>query len=147
MQILTKYRAEDGSEYETEAACLERDALMQRVAASMQPLQIPSKGMQEGVDRGKGWYQHNPETVVACRDAILVLCCAAKMNEHYPVFNSRGPAVHPLSIIGRILDDYGGPLNKAWCRFCRIDPLGREHQQCYFAYTAGPEPQHVCLNP
>lgn len=40
---------------------------------------------------------------------------------------------HPFSIIGRILDDMGGPLNAAWGRLMCIDEQGREWPQPYFA--------------
>jgi hypothetical protein len=145
MKTILKYRADDGSEHNTESAAQERDALCAAVDTAMSPLAIPHD-LQEHIERGKGWFQHDLATVHACREAILQICRDRGFAEHYPAFNQHGRDVHPLSIIGRILSDSDGPLDVAWRRFCRIDQQGREHQQCYFAYTAGPSDEHVCLN-
>jgi hypothetical protein len=141
MNKITKYKSTDGSEWDTEAVCVERDELCAQVNEAMAPLgDVP-----EGVNAGKGWLQHDPETVLQAKDAILEICREDKYLSSLPAFSGPGRACHPLSIIGRILDDCGGPLGTAWNRFCRIDSQGREHQQCYYAYTSGPARDHVCL--
>ncbi len=141
MKQITKFKSNDGEEWLTKGQAIERDRLDAKVKKAMKPLgDIP-----EGVSDGKGWLQHNLETVKKAKDDILDICRDEGMDKSFPAFKSKGRDCHPLSIIGRILDDNGGPLNHAWSRFCRIDEKGREHQQPYFAYTSGPDKSHVCI--
>lgn len=139
MTTLTIYKANDGSEHRTAEAARHCDLLFEKVKAIMSPLGVQHDGS------NKGWIQHNPTLVVVCRDAILQLCEEEGYSKDFHAFKNRGPKVHPMSIIGRILGDYGGPIDTAWRRFGNIDPQGREHQQCYYAYTNGPEPEHICI--
>ena len=138
METITKFVADDGSEHTTADSARERDNLVLAVNRIMDPL----GSTPEAVERGKGWVQHDPEVVLRCRDGIFSL---AKTEGVLGDRQGPGRDYHPLSIVGRILDDGGGPLAYAWSRFCRIDEQGREHQQCYFAYTAGPAPEHTMI--
>ena len=141
MKTITKYIADDGSEHSDADAALRRDALVRKVAEAMQPLgEVP-----QDVQRGKGWLHHDLETVYQAKDRILDICREEGWANHFPVFKNRGRDCHPGCVISRILNDNGGPLDAAWSRFYRIDELGREHQQGYYAYTAGPAPDHVCV--
>lgn len=141
MKTITKYKANDGTEWNDEASALKRDNLVAQVDAVMAPLgTVPKR-----VTDGEGWLQHDPEVVIAAKQGILDLC-KPDFAKAFPQFNEPAEKVHPLSIIGRILDDApDDPRSRAWNRFCRIDPQGREHQQCYFAYTDGPAADHVCI--
>lgn len=141
MKEITQFKSNDGSTWATVSEALKRDNLLSAVNLVMQPLgDVP-----EEVVKGNGWLQHNPDTVTKAKQGILDLC-KPDFAETWPVFNQPAQKVHPLSIVGRILDDAGGdPRSTAWGRFCRIDSEGREHQQCYYAYTAGPDKDHVCI--
>lgn len=141
MKTITKYQSTDGSEWNIPQDAMARDSLHARVAAAMAPLgDVP-----QAVSDGKGWLQHNLETVLKAKDDILDICREEGFDKHFPAFKNRGRDCHSRSVIGRILDDNDGPLATAWARFGRIDEHGREHQQCYFAYTAGPDADHVCI--
>lgn len=141
MKTITKYQSVDGSEWDNMDSAVKRDELCARVKAAMQPLgKVP-----EDVEAGKGWLQHNVEVVNQAKDAILDICREEGFADSYPVFKNPGRECHPFCIVGRILDDNGGPLSEAWSRFGRIDPQGREHQQGYYAYSNGPLPEHVCV--
>ncbi len=141
MKTITKYKADDGTEWTEEAQAMRRDELVAKVAAVMEPLgTVPKR-----VSDGEGWLQHDPAIVIAAKQGILDLCKPDFANS-FPQFNEPAAKVHPLSIIGRILDDCpDDPRSRAWNRFCRIDPEGREHQQPFFAYTGGPAVEHVCV--
>lgn len=140
MKQITKYQANDGSEWNDESKAIAREELIRIVDAAMAPLgSVPAD-----VESGKGWLQHNLETVNVAKDRILDICREQGMSE-YPAFKCRGRDCHPQSIIGRILSEVGGPLWNAWHRFGKIDTLGREHQQPYFAYTNGPDADHYCV--
>ena len=139
METITKYRANNGSEWADKAKAEERDALCFTVDEIMKPLgDIP-----QAVTDGKGWLQHNLETVLCAKDAILDVCRAKGFNKTFPAFNNKDRDCHAMSIIGRVLMDHDGPLSVAWNRFCKIDDKGREHQQPYFAYTKGPLLEHI----
>lgn len=136
MQIITKFKANDGSEHATEEAAIKRDSLVFRVNGAMNPLGATPMFVRQG----KGWLQHDPEIVLLCRDAIVEICRTEGLDKHYPVLKNAGREIHFMSIAGRILDDFGGPLAKAWARLCCIDEKGCEHQQPYFALN-GPAPE------
>lgn len=144
MKTTTKYIANDNSEWDTPEKAEARDLLIERVTAIMSPLDVPSAA-QELLSANKGYWQHSVEAVDAAKEGILVICREQGMAKHYPCFNTPGATAHPLSIIGRILSDSSGPIPDAWARFGRIDPQGREWQQCFFAYTQTPI-DGVCLN-
>jgi hypothetical protein len=141
MKTITKYQSIDGSEWNDAMDALKRDYLCELVRSAMAPL----GDTPQDVQNGKGWLQHDLETVNLAKDAILDICRAEGFAKNFTAFKSAGRECHSLSIIGRILDDCGGPLNEAWNRFARIDTQGREHQQPYFAYTNGPLLEHVCV--
>lgn len=139
MEAITKYKAIDGSEWRTEKEAMSREALFAEIESVMAPL-AGSLAI-AGFDSDQ-FYQHEAKTVIACRVAILAL--AAREFPTFDVFRHKPPEeVRPLSIAGRILDDCGGPLNRAWARFARIDDLGREWQQPYFANNTPANPVQV----
>lgn len=141
MKTITKYQSNDGAEWADPIEAQKRDALCLKVEAAMKPL----GGVPQAVVDGRGWLQHDLETVNKAKDAILEICREEGYAKTWKVFDSPGRECHPLSVIGRILDDNGGPINEAWRRFGRIDEKGREHQQAFYAYTNGPLPAHMCI--
>jgi hypothetical protein len=141
VKAIIKYQAADGSEHASQELAEARDVLCLKVDNAMLALgSVP-----QGVSDGKGWFQHDLELVNQAKDAILEICRESGLHKNFPVFNHQGRECHAMSVIGRILDDIGGPLSDAWSRFARIDIQGREHQQPFFAYTNGPLPEHVEL--
>ena len=135
-QQITKWVANDGSEWRALADAEARDKLVDAIADVMAPL---------GRDRqlrDNQFIQHDPHSVLRCRVGILKL--AAKEFPSFAIFRHEPlEVVHPMSAAGRILDDCGGPLCQAWNRFMRIDELGREWQQPYFA--ANPPADAECV--
>ena len=141
MKTITKYQSIDGAEWTDPENAKSRDALCEKVDSAMLDLgNVP-----QAVKDGKGWLQHDLETVNRAKDAILEICRSEGYAKSFEVFKSKGRECQALSVIGRILDADGGPLNKAWDRFKRTDQMGREHQQCFYADTNGPLPEHSCV--
>lgn len=141
MKAIVRFQSVDGSEWASKSDAAKRDALCWQIDAAMRPLGAIPKAVKDG----KGWLQHNLETVNKAKDAILKICRSEGFVKSYPAFKSRGRDCHPFSIIGRILDDHGGPLSEAWARFACIDAQGREHQQPFYAYGNGPLAEHFCV--
>jgi len=135
MQIVERYQAEDGTFFEDAALCVKHENLCRVVDLTMAPLG-------ERLANAPGWIQHAPEVVVQCRMDIMELCREQGLAKMFPVFLNQD--AHPMSAVGRILDDIGGPLRRAWGRFATIDEQGREHNQPYYAIN-GPAAEHVCI--
>lgn len=140
MTTIQKYRARDGREFENHDKARNHEALLDAIDKVMLPLSPEPTGDQ----LRRGWVQHDLAKVIACKQGILDLA-KLKFGKSFKAFHAPAKDVHPLSIVGRVLSDSDSPLNKPWSRFCRIDEQGREHQQCYYAYTNGPEREHVCV--
>ena len=123
MEKIMRYKADDGTVFDTEKKCTDHENLCLFIDGIM-------------LDLGKrntsscGWVQHDPATVIRCRVAIIERCRQMGMGEMCPVFNHEPASdIHPCSAVGRILCDTGGPLWTAWARFARTDDEGREHNQ------------------
>lgn len=136
METITKYRANDGCEFSTEAEALKRDHLIAAIDSAMAPM----AGVPEL--RPDQYYQHLPSVVLACRCSIVLLCRIEYPNTQ--VFKAEPASVHPQSFAGRFLGDNPGPLYDAWCRFMRIDNAGREYEQPYYAMNGNPTAK--CIN-
>ena len=141
METIIKYKTKDNREFSDKTEADNHEILIGKVEQVMKPLGTVPKDVRDG----KGWLQHRIEIVNTAKDQILDLCREQGLDKQYSVFSNQGRECHPLSIIGRILSDIGGPISRAWARFGRIDELGREHQQQYYAYTNGPADYHVCI--
>lgn len=70
MKTITKFKANDGSEWNTEEDALRRDEMIAKVDAVMAPLGTTPKAVSDG----EGWLQHNPDTVLKCKQGILDIC-------------------------------------------------------------------------
>lgn len=131
MRQVTKYRAEDGTLWETAERAIHRDHLLLEIAAALEPLGAEP----EDISNGNGYVQHVREAVLAAKRALLVL---GKRETGHEVFNWPAEQVHNRSIVGRILDDSDiKPLGRAWWRIMCIDERDREWGQPFFA--ANPE--------
>ncbi len=128
----TKYRASDGSEWNTLVEADKRESLCCAVADIMAPLG-------PAIDLSDDHYlQHNVATVLAARVGILKLC--GRLYPNLQAFHHESLLdIHPMSYVGRLLSEIGGPLyDAAWSRFMRIDSMGREFQQPYYALNGHP---------
>ena len=138
METITRFKADDGAVFDTAEKCIEHENLTKFIQGIM--LDLGKRN-----NSSAGWVQHDPATVIRCRVAIIELCREMGMGKAYPVFNHEPASeIHPMSAVGRILDDTGGPTNAAWRRFSSIDEQGREHNQPYFAIN-GPDEDHACV--
>lgn len=142
MTPIIVYQAKDGARFNTEHEAVERDSMADLVSDIMAPLgEVP-----EAVRNGKGWLQHNPETVLVAKEMLFNLFRDSGYFDSFPEIKKwNGREVHPSSFVGRIIDDGDeSPMTRAWHRLGFIDVFGREHQQPFYANN-GPLPYHVCV--
>lgn len=139
MKIMIRYETKDGKSFTSEHVAKKWEAMIDECAAAIAPL-----GNLEPGRGGEGYIQDDPAVVLKVKSRLMRI--AAEMDSH-PVFKMDPAAVHPMSIAGRILSEYGDhPLALAWNRLCRIDDQAREWEQPYFALNPGTG-KNVRLNP
>lgn len=150
MQIITKYKAKDGSEWDSELAATTREQLIDEVDKAMQPLGSTPREV-SGEINTEGYVQQTKEVVLACkaslfdianRPEILKTWIDRQKNENGKTDKSLIGEVHP-SWFGRMLDGDCAPLGDAYQRLCCIDEQYREWNQGYFAKNPPKDPE--CL--
>ncbi len=98
MQAITKYRANDGREFKTEAEAITRDTLLRAVDCALSPMVAAPK------IREHNYFQHDPKVVIACRVAIQL--CAIEFPS-FDVFRHEPlEEVHPRSICRNCTKEY-----------------------------------------
>lgn len=124
---VTEYVSSDGRSFKDKEACLAHEAEYDIV----QPL-IKMLGPKN--PRGATYVQHDVETLKEVKRRAWA-AITDKFGASWPDWkNTPAEDVHPTGIVGRVLDDYHGPLANLWATFCRFDfETGREYEQCFFA--------------
>ncbi len=132
MEIITKYRAIDGVEFNDKDKCLEYEALISQVKLIMSQLQEKPTDDGCSFSNGGGYLQHSKTLVRKVKVQILELC--KDYIDHKWIQQAiDDETVHP-SWVGRLVSDYGiRPLNEAWGRFSCMDKKCREWGQPYYA--------------
>lgn len=136
------YTAHDGARFDTKSEAIAHEHLIADVQEAMKPLgEVP-----QAVKDGKGWVQHSETSYRTAHRALCRLSAplVKGFGHVYAACMNAPDAVHPFGIMGRIMDDTGGPLARAWSRLGCIDRQFREHQQPYYA-THGPCNGQVCV--
>lgn len=140
MQTITKYRALDGSEWNTAADCIARDNLVAEVKLAMSVLKPTPTDMNWG-----GYVQQKPVDVRYCKEklyeianqeGILRSWIDRQKNEYGKTDKDLIEDTHP-SWFGRMLDGGHRPLANAYSRLCCIDSEFREWEQPYYANNPG----------
>lgn len=143
MKAITKFKAVDGKEFNSENECLDYENLIKKVNNIMKAL--PPLPKDEGCrfSNGEGFVQHD-KTILRKVQINLLEEMKKHIDHKWIQETIDNENVHP-SYVGRLIDDYGiSPLNKAWYRFMCIDKLGREWGQPYFA-TNPDKAKQVCV--
>jgi hypothetical protein len=122
----TVFVADDGTQFSDQATCAAHEALLARLKPIM--ARLP-----QSRPRGATYVQHDAETLRQVKRDLFGLVLE-RLGGSYPQWRDVNPdEVHPMSIVGRVLDDCGGPLAKAWSTLARYDfDTGREYEQPYF---------------
>jgi len=127
MKTRTVYESVDGVLFKSEAECLARDA------EYGEAMDIVEKLPKESPE-GSRYIQCDAEMLRSVKRELFSLL-AEKYGEIFPIWREWTEGdVHPLSHVGRIIDDIGGPLAKAWRMLAVYDfSTGRKYSQPYFA--------------
>ncbi len=130
MREVTIYEAYDGARFNSPAECLAHEDLVREVRVMLSPLGFEVVSLPD--DR---YVQHVPIVVQAVRIAILRKAGEVINHHWFPETIERAEAGEYVGAgwgVGRLFDEYNGPLTKAWRRVCVIDPKGREWNQPYY---------------
>ena len=136
MRSVTRYQANDGSEWDTAEKAHKRDAMSSAVDSAMCLLRdVPSELNWEG------FVQQDPETIrevkrrlfeIANVHGVLKWWIDSQQKEHSKTENDLAQNCHPSWFV-RLLDGGSRPLGIAYGRLCAIDEHGREWNQPYYA--------------
>lgn len=127
MRVVTRYQANDGTEFHAGDAAARHDALIVECADAIAPLGPRF----DGFSGGNGYVQHDLDAFVEAKRALLALLARAYPSHGYDKLDAKD--VHPMSSVGRMASEAGGPLAKAWGRLGCIDAAAREWEQPYYA--------------
>lgn len=144
MKQISKYEACDGTEFDTEKECIAYEELMASVDSIMSKL--PAKPNDDGsrFSNGEGYIQHDKTILRQVKIQLLELM--KKIVDHKWIQDTiEDENVHP-SYVGRLIGEYGGPLNSAWYRFQCIDKQYREWGQPFFASNPEKASKHTRIN-
>jgi hypothetical protein len=124
---VTQYKAFDGTVFTNQKDCLDYEVEFDKVKAILQ--RIPSVKVQ-----GQNYVQFDKNFLLQIKRDLFNIVLEY-YGDSYPKWRKFNPdEVHPLSVVGRILDDCGGPINNAWSKLSFFNfELGRKYEQPYYA--------------
>lgn len=131
MQAIQKFLAEDGAEFNTEAACVEHEALCAEVAEIMATLPKRPSDDRCRFSNGEGYLQHTEAQFLAARAALLRI--GNRLYPHKWFDQALTDLTVHASWCGRLIDETSRPLARAWQRVMCTDSKLREWGQPYYA--------------
>jgi hypothetical protein len=147
MKIVTRYKADDGTEYVDEASALARDEVIRQVDSVMSLLApVPTELNWEG------YIQQDEAVVRAVRERLYALVDQRGvlqwwLDKQRAMGSTNGHLIHVThpSYFCRMLDGGHQPLDIAYTRLWCIDKQFREWNQPYFAQHPE-EGKPICRN-
>jgi hypothetical protein len=136
MEKVIRYKANDGSEWDSAGPCEARDEMIREVDAAMKLLKPTPNDC-----NWKGYVQQSEAAVTQCkellyaianREGVLKWWIDGQKREHGKTDSDFIYRVH-ASWFGRMLDGGHEPLGSAYGRLCSIDDKFREWNQPYYA--------------
>jgi hypothetical protein len=131
IEQVTEYVACDGERFRDRAMCEKHEAMVLRINPIMD--RLPKTHLEVGT-----YLQHDREVLRQVKRNLFAIAME-EFGDRYPKWKAfDADTVHPLSIVGRVLDDSGGPMNSAWARLACFDfDSGREYDQPYYVTHPG----------
>lgn len=123
MKTIVKYVATDGSEWDSQIKCTNRDLLDMQVRTLEKELgpSVHGSGQRRKIDAA---------AVARLKADVVDLCRRQFPGE--AIFKHDAAEIHPFSYAGRFLSEVGGPLNRIWHRFMCMNSEW-EYEQPFFA--------------
>ena len=126
-ETVTEYVAKDGTRF--------KDAILAQAyedeLTKVEPILaiIPDSKVEGGF-----YVQHNVAFLRTIKRRLWEVVLS-KYGKSYPKWKEKdADEVSPFSMVGRVLDDCGGPIANAWGKLMRFNfDNGREYEQPYFA--------------
>lgn len=136
---VTQYTCSDGQKFLSRSSAEQYESEYQQVLPILN--RIPNTSLRHGT-----YVTHDLESLKQIkRDLWPLVLMKVNAAENYMTWLGWNPDdVHPLSIVGRVMDDMGGPISVAWRRlavFCF--EIGREFDQPYFVNHQSEAVPHI----
>jgi hypothetical protein len=134
MKAIQKFKADDGAEFATMAACVAHEALCAEVAEIMATL--PARPDNDGCrfSNGHGYLQHDVKNLERARVSILKVGQRFITDPPWLQQTIDDPVgCHPSWAARLIGDACPRPVEAAWYRFQCVDKQHREWGQPYYA--------------
>lgn len=150
MKPVSRFKADDGSMWDTTEAAEKRDREYAEIERIMLPLGAKYDDGACKYANGGGYVQHDPDVCAAVWDALLrVAVREASIIAKWDADGKLGTGREALSnhIAGWLLRflDYSGPLPSAISRMYTIDASGREWGQPYYRNNPGDAKSQECV--
>lgn len=124
---VTEYVASDGARFRDPQQC----ESYERELSMVQPImnRLPKGDLNAGQYR-----QHDKEFLLQIKRDLWALVLTRYGKDFPEWLGHDADSIHPLSGVGRVMSDIGGPIAEAWgwLAYFNFD-LGREYQQPYYA--------------
>lgn len=146
MQAITKWKADDGREFDSEADALAHEGRCARVAAIMAEWPADPDEGKPGCDfaNGGGYLQLSEGLVVGTRNKLLDLI--AETLSHEWIEDSRDPTTDSSWVARLLSDSHDHCVADAWYRLSCVDSRWRWWGQPFYALNMW-EGVQECLNP
>jgi hypothetical protein len=132
MRQVSRWIADDGTEFITPDQAIAHDKLCVEIAAIMSRLVSAEIS-------GPGFIQQDPVAVLNVQHSLVMIFerLFPRMVDAHTEFARNATRPAGMTLIGRYMDDCApGPLNTAWRRIMRMDSKFREYEQPYYAIQA-----------
>ena len=136
MEQITKWKANDGSEWDSQEKCIARGRMIEDVDRAMAVLKPHPTDL-----NWEGYVQHDQKTLLECKRALFKISnqegvlkwwIDKQKVEHGKTEKDLIESCHP-SHFCRMLDGGNRPLDRGYSRLCCIDENLREWNQPFFA--------------
>ena len=136
MRAITKYVANDGSEWNSPEKAVERDAMIERCRLAMEPLGDTPDGLKDW-----SYMQHDRIAYVSAKSGIIAILREMPALDFLANLSDEEISTHAGGGVAYTVSSDDTPVAKAWNRLGRISMTTfREYNQPYFAINEARAP-------
>jgi hypothetical protein len=130
MKAITKYSADDGTEFDDEGQCRSYEELCREIAGITAPW--PPETI-----RGEVFVQRDKEQILRIQRDMVRIFERSHWSDEHTQWARTADVPAGMSLIGRYVDDCGWkPERIVWSRIARLDRHFREYEQPFYAIQA-----------